>query len=356
MSGFIEGEDRNQATLFPERIDDYISEDSSVRVIDVFVDELDLSGLGFKTMAEATGRPGYHPTVMLKLYIYGYLNRIQSSRRLEREAGRNVELMWLLGRLAPDFKTIANFRRNNGEAIRLVCREFVMLCRKLNLFSEAFVAIDGSKFKAVNNRDKNFTRAKMKRRLAEVEASIDRYLEQLTEYDATELDDDKGQVLEDKIIKLREEMARLKKREVRMLEAPDQQLSLTDPDARSMTSRGTGMVGYNVQSAVDSQHHLIIAHEVTNLGSDRSQLAGMAKQAKEVLQQPSLDVVADRGYYNGDEIRACEQAGIDTYLPKPKTSPNKAKGLFDRAAFHYIEQHDEYQCPAGERLTHRTTT
>ena len=356
MSGFIEGEDRNQATLFPERIDDYVAEDSPVRVVDVFIDDLDVSGLGFRTEPNATGRPSYHPKMMLKLYVYGYLNRVQSSRRLEREAQRNVELMWLTGRLAPDFKTIADFRKDNGEAIRLVCREFVMLCRKLGLLNNTLVAIDGSKFKAVNNRDKNFTRAKMKRRLAEVEASIDRYLEQLTEYDATELDDDKGQVLEDKIIKLREEMARLKKREVRMLEAPDQQLSLTDPDARSMTSRGTGMVGYNVQSAVDSQHHLIIAHEVTNLGSDRSQLAGMAKQAKEVLQQPSLDVVADRGYYNGDEIRACEQAGIDTYLPKPKTSPNKAKGLFDRAAFHYIEQHDEYQCPAGERLTHRTTT
>lgn len=356
MSGFIEGEDRTQATLFPERIDDYVAEDSPVRVVDVFIDDLDVSGLGFRTEPNATGRPSYHPKMMLKLYVYGYLNRVQSSRRLEREAQRNVELMWLTGRLAPDFKTIADFRKDNGEAIRLVCREFVMLCRKLGLLNNTLVAIDGSKFKAVNNRDKNFTRAKMKRRLAEVEASIDRYLEQLTEVDATEVDDDKGQVLEDKIIKLREEMARLKKCEVRMLEAPDQQLSLTDPDARSMNSRGTGMVGYNVQSAVDSEHHLIIAHEVTNVGSDRSQLTNVAKQAKQILQAEALDVVADRGYYNGDEIRACEQAGIDTYLPKPKTSPNKAKGLFDRAMFEYIEQADEYQCPAGERLTHRTTS
>jgi hypothetical protein len=263
--------------------------------------------------------------------------------------------MWLTGRLAPDFKTIADFRKDNGEAIRLVCREFVMLCRKLGLLNNTLVAIDGSKFKAVNNRDKNFTRAKMKRRLAEVEASVDRYLTQLTEVDATESDDDKGPELEKKITQLREEMARLKKHEVRMLEAPDKQLSLTDPDARSMNSRGTGMVGYNVQSAVDSQHHLIVAHEVTNVGSDRSQLAGMAKQAKEVLQQPSLDVVADRGYYNGDEIRACEQAGIDAYLPKPKTSPNKAKGLFDRSAFTYVDKDDEYECPAGERLIYRFT-
>ncbi len=356
MSGFIEGEDRTQATLFPERIDDYVAEDSPVRVVDVFIDDLDVSGLGFRTVPNATGRPSYHPKMMLKLYVYGYLNRVQSSRRLEREAQRNVELMWLTGRLAPDFKTIADFRKDNGEAIRLVCREFVMLCRKLGLLNNTLVAIDGSKFKAVNNRDKNFTRAKMKRRLAAVEASIDRYLEQLTEVDATETDDDKGQALEDKITKLREEMARLKKCEVRMLEAPDKQLSLTDPDARSMTSRGTGLVGYNVQSAVDSKHHLIIAHEVTNVGSDRSQLANVAKQAKVVLQRDSLDVVADRGYYNGDEIRACEQAGIDTYLPKPKTSGNKAKGQFDRAAFKYIDNDDEYECPAGERLTHRTTT
>ena len=356
MSGFIEGEDRTQATLFPERIDDYVTEDSPVRVVDVFIDDLDISGLGFRTEPNATGRPSYHPKMMLKLYVYGYLNRVQSSRRLEREAQRNVELMWLTGRLAPDFKTIADFRKDNGEAIRLVCREFVMLCRKLGLLNNTLVAIDGSKFKAVNNRDRNFTRAKMKRRLAEVEASVDRYLTQLTEVDATETDDDKGAVLEKKITQLREEMARLKKHEVRMLEAPDKQLSLTDSDARSMNSRGTGLVGYNVQSAVDSEHHLIIAHEVTNVGSDRGQLATMAKQAKAVLDRDILDVVADRGYYNGDEIRACEQAGIDAYLPKPKTSPNKAKGLFDRSAFTYIEVNDEYECPAGERLTHRTTT
>jgi len=356
MSGFIEGEDRTQATLFPERIDDYVAEDSPVRVVDVFIDDLDVSGLGFRTEANATGRPSYHPKMMLKLYVYGYLNQVQSSRRLEREAQRNVELMWLTGRLAPDFKTIADFRKDNGEAIRLVCRSFVMLCRKLGLLNNTLVAIDGSKFKAVNNRDKNFTRAKMKRRLAAVEASIHRYLTQLTEVDAIETDEDKGQVLQDKIAALKEEMAQLKKHEVRMLEAPDKQLSLTDPDARSMKSRGTGMVGYNVQSAVDSEHHLIIAHQVTTLGSDRSQLSPVAKQAKKVLQRETLDVVADRGYYNGDEIRACELAGIDAYLPKPKTSPNKAKGLFDRSAFKYIDEDDEYQCPAGERLTHRTTT
>ena len=355
MSGFIEGEDRNQATMFPERLDDYVAEDSPVRVVDVFIDDLDISGLGFRTQANDTGRPAYHPTTMLKIYVYGYLNRVQSSRRLEREAQRNIELMWLTGRLAPDFKTIADFRKDNGEAIRLVCREFVMLCKKLDLLTNAFVAIDGSKFKAVNNRDRNFTRAKMKRRLAEVEASIDRYLDQLASADRAEPAEDNTQRLEDKVAALKEEMARLKKLEVRMLEAPDKQLSQTDPDARSMNSRGSGMVGYNVQSAVDSQHHLIIAHEVTNVGSDRSQLAKMAKQAQAVLGRDKLEVVADRGYYNGDEIRACEQAGIEAYLPKPNTSGNKARGLFDRSEFHYQADDDEYECPAGERLIYRFT-
>ena len=355
MSGFIEGEDRNQATLFPERLDDYVVEDSPVRVIDVFIDDLDISGLGFKTEAADTGRPGYQPGTMLKIYVYGYLNRVQSSRCLERETQRNVEMMWLTGRLAPDYKTISDFRKDNGEAIRLVCREFVMLCKKLNLLSNTLVAIDGSKFKAVNNRDHNFTRAKMKRRLAEVEASIDRYLDRLASADRAEPVEDNSHRLVDKVAALKEEMARLKKLEVRMLEAPDKQLSLTDPDARSMNSRGSGMVGYNVQSAVDSQHHLIIAHEVTNLGSDRGQLANMARQAKAVLGRDKLDVVADRGYYNGDEIRACEQANIAAYLPKPNTSGNKARGLFDRSEFHYNANDDEYDCPAGERLIYRYT-
>ncbi len=354
MSGFIEGEDRNQATLFPERLDDYVGEDHPVRVIDVFIDDLDISGLGFKAGPAATGRPGYHPKMMLKLYVYGYLNRVQSSRRLEIEAQRNIELMWLTGRLAPDFKTIADFRKDNGEAIRLVCREFVMLCKKLNLLSDKLVAIDGSKFKAVNSRDKNFTRAKMKRRLEAVESSIERYLAELAEADQSEPAADDAKTLQDKVAKLREEMARLKKLEVRMLEAPDKQLSLTDPDARAMNSRGTGVVGYNVQSAVDSKHHLIVAHQVSNVGSDRRQLSTMAQEAKTVLDTKKLKVVADKGYYNGEEIRNCELAGIVPYVAKPKTSPNKAKGLFDRSAFKYIKQADEYECPAGERLTCRT--
>ncbi|MEE8577353.1 MAG: IS1182 family transposase [candidate division Zixibacteria bacterium] len=355
MSGFIEGEDRNQATLFPERLDDYIAEDSAVRVIDVFLDQLDLSGLGFKTEPNDTGRPAYHPSTMLKIYVYGYLNRVQSSRRLEREAQRNIELMWLSERLAPDFKTIADFRKDNGVAIRLVCREFVMLCRKLNLFTQAFVAIDGSKFKAVNNRDRNFTRAKMKRRLQQIDESIERYLGQMASADRQEASEDKSQRLEDKIARLKQEMVRLKKLEVRMLEAPDQQISLTDPDARSMATsgRGTGMVGYNVQTAVDTTHHLIVAHEVTNVGHDRTQLANMAQQAKAMIETEELEMVADRGYFKGEEILACDKAGITTYLPKPQTSGSLAKGRFGKRDFTYIPEDDEYQCPANERLIYR---
>ena len=358
MSGFIQGQDRSQATLFPERLDDYVAEDSPVRVIDVFIDEWDLGSLGFRTQANDTGRPAYHPATMLKLFVYGYLNRVQSSRRLEREAQRNVELMWLTGRLAPDFKTIADFRKDNGEGIRRVCRQFVILCRNLNLFANALVAIDGSKFKAVNNRDRNFTRAKMKHRLAQVEASIDRYLQQLAEADLRAPAEDKTQRLEDKIAALKQEMARLKKVEARMLSSPGQQISLTDPDARSMATsgRGTGMVGYNVQTAVDTEHHLIVAHEVTNVGHDRTQLANMAGQAKAALGTDKLNVVADRGYFKSEEILACEEAGITTCLPKPKTSGNQAKGQFGRDAFRYLPEEDAYACPAGERLVRHMTT
>jgi transposase len=340
--------------LFPECLDDFVTEDSAVRLIDLFIDELNISGLGFETVPNRKGRPAYHPSVMLKIYVYGYFNRVQSSRRLEREAQRNIELMWLTGRLAPDFKTIADFRKDNGKSIRLVCREFVMLCKKFNLFADAFVAIDGSKFKAVNNRDRNFTRAKMKRRLADVDASIDRYMNQLAEADQQE-SASKTERLKDRIDALKEEMARLKILETEMLEAPDKQVSLTDPDARSMKTRGTGVVGYNVQIAVDAKHHLIVSHEVNNVGSDRSQLSSIAKQAKDVIGVENLEVVADRGYYNGDELLACEENGIVTYLPKPNTSNNKAKGLFDRSDFIYRPDDNEYQCPAGERMTCRST-
>ena len=361
MKRFVEGADRGQSTLFPECLDDWIDEDNPVRVIDVFVDELDLGELGFGGVdPKATGRPSYHPSALLKLYIYGYLNRVQSSRRLEREAGRNVEVMWLTGRLVPDHKTIADFRKDNGRAIRQVCTRFVALCRTMGLFAEASVAIDGSKFKAVNNRDKNFTRAKMQRRMAQIEESVARYLHQLDSADRQEPSlarTTKTTRLNEKIAKLKEEMQRLEALEVRMLATPDQQISLTDPDARSMATsgRGSGVVGYNVQVAVDTKHHLIVTHEVTNVGTDRSQLASVAKQTKDTLETENLDVVADRGYFNSAEILACEEAGITVTLPKPMTSGAKSEGRFGKQDFRYVAEEDVYICPAGERLVHHFT-
>ncbi|MFQ5664781.1 MAG: IS1182 family transposase [Terriglobia bacterium] len=359
MKRFIEGVDRGQSTLLPECLEDWVNEDNPVRVIDVFVEELDLGGLGFdRAEPEATGRPGYHPSVLLKLYIYGYLNRVQSSRRLEREAGRNVEVMWLTGRLVPDHKTIADFRKDNGAAIRKVCAQFVALCRGLELFADASVAIDGSKFKAVNNRDRNFTRAKMQRRLEQIEESVERYLHQLDSTDRQEpsvATETKTARLQEKIAKLKEEMQRLKALEAQMLAAPDQQFSLSDPDSRSMATsgRGSGVVGYNVQAAVDTKHHLIVAHDVSNVGSDRAQLSPMAKKTKAVLETKKLDVVADRGYFSSLEILACEEAGITVTLPKPLTSGLKAKGRFGKQDFVYVPEDDVYVCPAGEHLTYR---
>ena len=360
MKRFIEGEDRTQITLLPECLEDYVAEDNPVRVVEVFVDELDLGGLGFEGVdPAATGRPAYHPSAMLKIYIYGYLNRIQSSRRLEREAQRNVELMWLTQRLAPDFKTIADFGRDNGRAIRNACRQFVVLCRKLDLFSQSIVAIDGSKFKAVNNRDRNFTDAKIKRRMEQIEQSIERYMAAMDTADRTqsEVAEPKAVRLKDKIEKLKEQMQGLKEMEQRLRDAPDGQVSLTDPDARSMATsgRGTGVVGYNVQTAVDDRHHLIVAHEVTNIGNDRTQLASMAQQAREATGIENLTVVADRGYFKGDEILKCEQAGITTYVPKPLTSNSKADGRFGKQDFVYVPEKNEYRCPAGQSLIYRYT-
>ena len=286
MGRYIDGQDRTQSVLFPERLDDWIDEDNPVRAVDVFVDELDLAHLGFERAQPAeTGRPAYHPATLLKIYIYGYLNRVQSSRRLEREAQRNVELVWLTGRLMPDFKTIADFRKDNGEAIRTACREFVLLCRGLGLFEEATVAIDGSKFKAVNNRDKNFTERKLQARMQQLDESVARYLTELdrADRDPSLVTEARVEHLKEKLARVKEQAGTLRQIAQQLNEAPDRQVSLTDPDARSMATsgRGTGIVGYNVQTAVDTKHHLIVAHEVTNVGHDRTQLADMAQQAQD---------------------------------------------------------------------------
>jgi transposase len=355
---FIEGQDRGQLILLPECLDDYVGEDNPVRVVEAFIDELDLAALGFAGLVpEATGRPSYHPATLLKIYLYGYLNRIASSRRLEREAQRNMELMWLTGRLMPDFKTIADFRRDNGPAIQATCRHFVLLCRKLDLFSDAVVGIDGSKFKAVNNRDKNYTPYKLQRRIEQIEASIARYLSAMEAADRqeSEVAQAKSVRLKEKIAALREQMQQFRAMEEVVRAAPDGQISLTDPDARSMATsgKGTGIVGYNLQAAVDAQHHLIIAHEVTNVGNDRAQLSKMAQQARDASGQDALTVIADRGYFKGEEILACEQAGATPLVPKPLTSGAKAEGRFGKQDFVYIPEDDVYRCPAGERLTWR---
>ena len=358
MKRFVDGVDRSQGLLLPDRLEDYVHEDNPVRVVDAFVEALDLSALGFDAANRAAGgRPAYHPAALLKIYIYGYLNRIQSSRRLEREAQRNLELIWLTGRLAPDFKTIADFRKDNGSAITAVCSRFVALCRNMKVFSHAIVAIDGSKLKAVNSRDRNFTVGKIKGRREQLEESVSRYLAELDRADRDPALLPEGRVphLKDKLAKLHAQMEKLDSIEKELEASPDRQISLTDPDARSMATsgRGTGVVGYNVQAAVDAEHHLIVAHDVTNDGHDRAQLAAMATKAKAAFGTKGMTALADRGYFSATEILACEEAGIISLVPKPLTSNAKAEGRFDKRDFVYDPTTDEYECPAGERAIHR---
>jgi len=360
MKRFIEGENRYQSTLFPESLEDYIAEDNAIRIVDAFVNKLDLKELGFDGAEPSdTGRPGYQPAVMLKIYIYGYLNRIHSSRRLERESQRNVELIWLTGRLMPCFKSIAAFRKDNRQAIRRVCLEFVGVCRELELFSATLVAIDGSKFKAVNSRDKNFTRRSVKLRIKKTQANIDRYLAKLDTADKEEpeIAEVTATELKQKITSMEAKMDELQGYEAEVEAHPDKQVSVTDPDSRSMKKAGGGStVGYNVQTAVDSKHHLIAAHEVTNATSDRSQLASMAGKASEALGAKDLMVLADPGYYKGEEIVDCYEAGITALVPKVDTSGKRGKGQYTRSDFIYDAEKEEYVCPAKARLIYRFTT
>lgn len=356
MKRFVEGAARDQGGLFPAHLEDFVGEDNPVRAVDAFVETLDLRALGFETVDPcATGRPGYHPAVLLKLYIYGYLNAIASSRRLEREAGRNVELMWLTGRLAPDHKTIADFRKDHGPAIQKTCAHFVALCRELGLFSKSLVAVDGSKFKAVNSRDNNFTVNKVAKRIEQAEIHIARYLKALERADreggATA--EEKTPRLKEKIARLRQRVEDLKAMGARLAETPGAQVSLTDPDARAMSShgKGTDVVGYNVQFAVDAEHHLVLAHEVTNIGSDRAQLASMGEKARQASGHDQITVLADRGYYSRDEVVACEGIGVEPIIPKTETSGAALQGFFTVQDFIYDAAHDRYTCPAGQFLT-----
>lgn len=361
MSRFIQGEPRTQSTLFPARIEEYISEDNPVKFIDAFIEQTDLAELGFASaQPHATGRPAYHPGLMLKLYLYGYLNKIQSSRKLEREANRNLELLWLLNRLAPDFKTIADFRKNNGTGIKACCRRFVMLCKQMNMFADSLIAIDGSRFKAVNNRDRNYTKAKVKRRIEAIDKSLDRYLCQLESFDRQDriIPEAKTRHIHKQLDALKRQMAEVKAIEEALELTPDKQISLTDPDARAMSTnaRSSGNVGYNVQTAVDTKHHLIVAHDVSMAMSDRRMLTRMSKKAQQATGIDKLEVVADRGYFTMEEIKSTVDIGITPYVPKSLTSNNRKRGMYDRRDFTYVEKDDEYQCPAGERLPRQTKT
>ena len=341
---------------------DYVSEDNPARVVDVFVDELDLRSLGFEVVAASTGRPAYHPGMLLKPYIYGYLNRVPSSRRLEREAGHKIEVMWPTVKLAPDHKTIANFHKDHGAAIQAACAHFVVLCRQIGLFGQALAAVDGSKFKAVNTRDKNFTATKLKKRMEQVAEHIAGCLADLDTADRLEGDAAQARAragkLKDKIATLRAQMQALKTMEAQVEASPDGQVSLTDPDARSMATsgRGSGIVGYNVQSAVEAEHHLIVARDVVMTGHDRNHLCAIGEKAKAAMGVEALDVLADRGYFSGEEIVACETIGVTPYVPKPLTSGAKADGRFGKQDFSYLPNQDAYRCPAGQVLRYHMTT
>jgi transposase len=357
--GYIEGEERKQTVLFPEVLDDYISEENAVRFIDVFIEGLDLSELGFlKAIPKETGRPPYDPGDLLRLYVYGYLNRTRSSRRLETEAGRNVELMWLMRKLRPDFKTIADFRKDNAQGIKQVCREFTLWCKRLELFGGELVAIDGSKLRAVNSPKRNFTEKKLRRMLKEIDGKIEAYLKELDRQDQQESGQQRlsPEQLKEKIERYKERRAQYEQIKSNLEQSGESQISLTDPESRSMRVGHGVEVSYNVQIVVDHKHKLVVEHEVTNEVTDQGQLSCMAKKAQETLGVQTLEVVADRGYYNGEEVKACEESGMTVYVPKPNNSSNLKRGLFTKEDFIYEPQKDCYRCPAGKELNYRYQT
>lgn len=353
---YIQGIDRQQTTLLPEMVDDYIAENNSVRFIDVFVDGLDIQKLGFKySQPKITGRMPYNPADLLKLYIYGYLNKLRSSRRLERATYQNIELIWLLHKLHPDFKTISDFRKDNSKSLKQVCREFTLLCKKLDLFGCELIAIDGSKFSASNSNRRNYTKNKLEKLIKKIDEQVDDYLKQMDHGDQAE-----ASVLNISAEELNQKIEQLKKRKDRYEDLQSQieqssepQVSLTDPDSRMMRTQQGKDVAYNVQIVTDSKHKLIVTHEVTNEINDLKQLHPMAVQAKEVLETEELDVVADAGYFDRENLKECQDETINTYVPRPNRSHNKSRGLYTNEDFVYDSQGDTYQCPDGQTLTFR---
>ena len=362
---YVAGSDRGEALLLPELLDDYVASENPVRFIDAFVGQLDLSKAGFtNAKLNETGRPPYDPGDLLRLYLYGYLNRVRSSRGLEREASRNLELIWLLRKLRPDFKTVADFRRDNGKAIKAVCREFILLCRKLELFGGELVAIDSTKIRAQNSKGRNYGEAKLKALLAEIENKVSAYLKELDQSDAQEEVGNAGseqprlsaEELKQKIAQLKERKKELQSLAQDLEKSGATQVSLTDPDSRAMSMGHGSTVGYNVQTAVDAKHSLIVDTQVTNTTSDLGALGIMAIKAQEALEANNLSVVADKGYYNGKEVLACDTIGVTAYVAKPLTSANTARGLYGKESFKYDARNNCYICPANQKLTYRFAT
>jgi transposase len=356
---YVEGKERRQAILFPDHLDDYVSEENPVRFMDAFVEEQDLVELGFdRAEPKEMGRPSYHPGLLLRLYIYGYVNNIRSSRKLEREARRNMELMWLMEMLTPDYRTIADFRKDNLEPIKKMCQEFTRLCKKMDMFGGELVGVDGSKFKADNSTERNYTKKKLEKLIDRADQRIAKYLAELDKADQEEDETAEtkpvsAEELKERIEQLKKGREKHKQRQKNLEESGEKQVSETDPDSRLMKTREGSAVCYNVQVAVDNKHKLIAAHEVTNAGSDRGQLANIAKQAKETMGVENLEATTDMGYYDCEDVKQCEEEGITVYMQKPPLGEMKKKGMFSKEDFSYKAEKDVYVCPAGQELNNR---
>ena len=357
---FIQGWDRQQAHLLPERLEDYIGPDNPVRFLDAFVAALDLRTLGFafpKEDARGRGAPAYPPGDLLRLYLYGYLHQVRSSRRLEAECGRNLELLWLLRKLTPDFKTIADFRKNNAGAFTAVLRQFHQLCRQLELFGGELLAIDGTKVKAQNAADQNWTQTKLEKQAARLEARLAEYLAGLDQADHDEAPRPAAALppaqLQEKIEHVRARQIEVQAAIAAMQKEGVTEISATDADSRAMKSKGRHLVGYNVQGVADAKHHLLVATEVLNAASDQGQLAPMAQAAQEALQIENSDVVADGGYVKSQDIKDCQDLGLEPHLPAVQNSPSERAGLYGKADFRYEPARDVYHCPVGAELTRR---
>ena len=351
----LAGLERDQLLLLPEAVDDYVGSDNPVRFIDAFVDGLDLTAAGFlRVEAKAMGRPGYAPGDLLKLYIYGYLNRVRSSRRLETECHRNIEVLWLLRTLKPDFKTIADFRRDNRAAFRAVFRQFVLLCRRLDLYGRELLAVDGTRIKAVNNKDRNFTRSSLREFIRRADEWLEDYLKRLDEGDVEDGATGGGartKNLAEKIAALNEKRGRYQAMLAQLERTGEDQISLTDPDSRAMAAHTKVGVGYNVQVAVDAKNKLIVEQAVTNQVVDMGLLTETSEPAREILGVETIDVVADRGYFKIEDIEACEQAGCVPHVAARSAASSVREGLFRKDEFRYDAGLDAYVCPAGKLLT-----